>query len=93
VRQAAADALAAGRDVVRTDDLAAIAGMPLGPVAASGPAADRPRTAIAEIDREAVVHALARANNVVSVAARALGLYRTQLYRLMERYGISRGDE
>ena len=93
VRQAAADALAAGRDVVRSDDLAASAGMPLGPAVASEPAAERPRTAIAEIDREAVVHALARANNVVSVAARALGLYRTQLYRLMEKYGISRSEE
>jgi transcriptional regulator with GAF, ATPase, and Fis domain len=40
-----------------------------------------------------VVAALARASNVVSVAARALGLHRTQLYRLMERYGISRSED
>jgi transcriptional regulator with GAF, ATPase, and Fis domain len=46
-----------------------------------------------EIDREAVAAALARASNVVSVAARALGVHRTQLYRLMEKYGISRPDE
>ena len=48
---------------------------------------------LSEIDRDAVVAALARANNVVSVAARALGIYRTQLYRLMEKYGISRTED
>ena len=46
-----------------------------------------------EIDRAAVEAALARAGNVVSVAARALGIHRTQLYRLMEKYGISRDDD
>ncbi|HZJ64469.1 MAG TPA: sigma 54-interacting transcriptional regulator [Kofleriaceae bacterium] len=90
VRQAAGDALAAGRDIVRVEDLAATAGMPLGP---TEPSLDRPKAAAGDIDKDAVVAALARANNVVSVAARSLGLYRTQLYRLMEKYGISRGDD
>ena len=40
-----------------------------------------------------MVAALARANNVVSVAARALGLHRTQLYRLMDKHGIARADD
>ncbi|HEX8110246.1 MAG TPA: sigma 54-interacting transcriptional regulator [Kofleriaceae bacterium] len=100
VRQAAAEALAAGRDVVRVEDLAPTAGMPLMPAASepgtgtgTAPAVERPKGVVGEIDREAVVAALGRANNVVSVAARALGLHRTQLYRLMERYGISRPED
>ena len=96
VRQAAAEALAAGRDVVRVEDLAATAGMPLVSAASdpgAGPGSERPRVVAGEIDREAVAAALARASNVVSVAARALGVHRTQLYRLMEKYGISRPDE
>jgi DNA-binding NtrC family response regulator len=104
VRQAAAEALAAGRDIVRVEDLAATAGMPLVPApsesgtgagagAGAGAGLDRPRVVAGEIDREAVAAALARASNVVSVAARALGVHRTQLYRLMEKYGISRPDE
>jgi transcriptional regulator with GAF, ATPase, and Fis domain len=88
VRQAAGDALAAGRDSVRLDDLAATAGMPM---LAGEP--ERPRPSAGEIDRDAVVAALARAGGVVSVAARALGLHRTQLYRVMEKHGISRGDD
>jgi transcriptional regulator with PAS, ATPase and Fis domain len=91
VRQAANDAIAAGRDIVRLEDLADTAGMPLGAVLGEA-TTERPKAA-GEIDKDAVVAALARANNVVSVAARALGLYRTQLYRLMEKYGISRGDD
>ncbi|MGN6110400.1 MAG: sigma 54-interacting transcriptional regulator [Kofleriaceae bacterium] len=92
VRQAAIDARAAGRDLVRVEDLAATAGLP---VAAPEPASEPPRAATApgELDRDEVIAALARANGVVSVAARALGLHRTQLYRLMERHGIARGDE
>ena len=39
------------------------------------------------------IAALGRANGVVSVAARALGLHRTQLYRLMDKYGIARENE
>ena len=100
VRQAAAEALAAGRDVVRAEDLAAIAGMPLvqaasgsGAGTGAGTGIDRPRVVAGELDRETVVAALARASGVVSVAARALGLHRTQLYRLMERYGISRSED
>jgi len=87
VRQAAGEALAAGRDVVRQDDLAATAGRPLD-AASRETASEFARANPAEIDRDAVVAALARANNVKSVAARALGLHRTQLYRLMLKFGI-----
>jgi len=95
VRQAASDALAAGRDIVRVEDLATTAGMPVTapPPAVAPDAAERPRAVAAELDRDAVVAALARANNVRSVAARALGIHRTQLYRLMEKYGIAPADE
>jgi DNA-binding NtrC family response regulator len=95
VRQAATEALAAGRDVVRVEDLAPTAGMPLTPAgndSGTTTAPERPRV-VGEIDRDTVTAALGRANNVVSVAARSLGLHRTQLYRLMDKYGISRPDD
>jgi transcriptional regulator with PAS, ATPase and Fis domain len=92
IRQAANAALAAGRDRVRIEDLAATAGMPLGPPV-SETAVDRPRTSPGELDKETVMAALVRASHVVSVAARSLGLHRTQLYQLMEQYGIAHGDD
>jgi transcriptional regulator with PAS, ATPase and Fis domain len=72
---------AAGRTLVRAEDLPAEAGMPVG---------DEPMRAGAAIDRDAITAALERANGVVSVAARALGVHRTQLYRLMDKHGIAR---
>jgi transcriptional regulator of acetoin/glycerol metabolism len=93
VRQAANEAIAAGREIVRLEDLAPGAGVRVGP-APGDTAVERPTTARAvEIDKDAVVAALARANHVVSIAARTLGLHRTQLYRLMEEHGIARDDE
>jgi transcriptional regulator with PAS, ATPase and Fis domain len=92
VRQAASEALAAGREVVRAENLATTAGMPLG-AAPGEPSGERPRPTAGEVDKDTVVAALARANQVISVAARALGLHRTELYRLMEKYGIARGDD
>ena len=91
VRRAAGEALAAGRDVVRLEDLPAAAGLPL--EAPGEPASDRTRAAAGELDRDTIAAALARANYVVSVAARALGLHRTQLYRLMDKHGIARADD
>ncbi len=92
VRQAAQKAMATGREIVRADDLAATAGMPLGS-APGEPAVERQRPTIGELDKDTVVAALARANHVKSAAARALGLHRTQLYRLMDKYGIVRDDD
>ncbi|HEY5951709.1 MAG TPA: sigma 54-interacting transcriptional regulator [Kofleriaceae bacterium] len=84
VRRAASVARAAGRKVVRHEDLPAEAGLPI----AEEPAADQ--ASPSGIDKHAVVEALARAGNVVSVAARTLGIHRTQLYRLMDKFGIAR---
>ena len=92
VRQAATDARAANRDTVRVDDLPPMAGQPIG--AAGETAVERPKSvAAAGLDKEATLAALAKANNVVSVAARALGLHRNQLYRLMDKFGIKRDDD
>ncbi len=90
VRQAASTALAGGRDTVRIEDLAATAGMPVGTAAPT--AVERKQPAV-DTSKEAVVAALERANNVVSAAARSLGLHRTQLYRLMEKYGLVARDD
>jgi DNA-binding NtrC family response regulator len=89
VRRAAGVALEAGRDVVRADDLDPIAGKPV--TLTGETAVDRPLP-LAELDKDAVIGALARANGVVSVAARILGMHRTQLYRLMSRHGIARDE-
>ncbi len=89
IRVAAAAARAADRTLVRAEDLPAHAGMPVGDEPA---AASEPRSPAAAVDKDAIVAALDRAGGVVSVAARALGLHRTQLYRLMEKHGISRDD-
>ncbi len=87
VRQAAQQALAANRDVVRPEDLPANAGLAL-----TAEAAPEPTAPVGALDKDAVVAALARANGVLSVAARALGLHRTQLYRLMDKLGIQRDE-
>jgi len=108
VREAAAAALAASRDVVRPEDLPPTAGLPVGAEAGEVPMSTPPsspplsssvgpakaKVAPAEIDREAIEAALAAAGGNVSAAARALGLHRTQLYRLLQRHGLARpGDD
>lgn len=90
VRRAAVAAVAAERDQVRAEDLDPMAGMPAG-AAAGETAVDRP-IAGGEPDKAAVTAALARANGVVSVAARNLGLHRSQLQRLMVKHGIAFDD-
>jgi transcriptional regulator with PAS, ATPase and Fis domain len=89
IEAAAIAARTAERELVRIEDLPPDAGLA---IAASPGAVPRP-SAPAEIPREAVVAALADANGVVSVAARALGLHRTQLYRLLDKYEIARGED
>jgi transcriptional regulator with AAA-type ATPase domain len=60
------------------------------------PAAGEPLTAAANIpgtpDRAAVEQALAVAGGNIAAAARALGLHRTQLYRLLARMGLRADD-
>jgi transcriptional regulator with PAS, ATPase and Fis domain len=65
---------------------AAAAAIQTGAPAAPVPGAPPP----AEISREQVLAALGSAGGNVSAAARSLGLHRTQLYRMMERFGIGR---
>jgi DNA-binding NtrC family response regulator len=43
-----------------------------------------------EVEKAAILQALARSNNNVSRAAAALGLTRASLYRRMEKYGLGR---
>ncbi len=90
VTAAGAAAIATGRAEVRLDDLADDAGqafvgaadLDAAPAAAAAP--------IRELDRDQLVAALAAAGGNVSGAARALGLHRTQLYRLLDRHGLGR---
>jgi transcriptional regulator with PAS, ATPase and Fis domain len=93
IREAAQIALGAKRDVVRAEDIASTAGTPVtadGPPTAPEKAAAKSPQAVpmADLDKATVEAAIARANGVISVAARNLGLHRTQLYRLMEKLGI-----
>jgi transcriptional regulator of acetoin/glycerol metabolism len=90
VRRAAGAALAAGRTIVRFDDLDPRDGL-LAEAATAETAVNRPMPP-PQLDKDAVIAALGRANGVVSVAARNLGLHRTQLRQLMEKHGIARDD-
>ncbi len=89
VQRAASIALGGGRDVVRLEDLDPGAGKSV--TLTGETAVDRPILP-AELDKDTLIKALARANGAVSVAARALGVHRTQLYRLMAKHGIARDD-
>jgi transcriptional regulator with PAS, ATPase and Fis domain len=97
--EAAATARAEHRDVVRPEDLRAGAGLALDAARPARPARRPPRPprpgpplVTPDLDRDAVVAALAAAGNNISAAARALGVHRTQLYRLMQRHGLVRDE-
>ncbi|MBL8623549.1 MAG: sigma 54-interacting transcriptional regulator [Myxococcales bacterium] len=87
VRAAATAALAAGAAEVRLEHLADDAGQGFAAAAPDEPARAAPR----ELDKDALVAAMTTAGGNVSAAARALGLHRTQLYRLLDRHGLARG--
>ena len=75
---------AAAEPIVRAEHLDAHAGQPVdAPVA---PAAIKP----ADITRDQLVAAIAQHGQNLSAVARALGLHRSQLYRLLDQYGITR---
>jgi transcriptional regulator of acetoin/glycerol metabolism len=94
VATAAVAARAAEREVVRPEDLPAAAGTRIeeevtarvdtAPAAVPITPAPPP-----EIDRATVAAALAAAGGNISAAARQLGLHRTQLRRLMQRFGLA----
>lgn len=83
-RRAAREATPSGTRSLRAEHLDAEAGLPLeGPTeaAAASPAPAAP-------DRATLEATLAAHGGNVSAAARALGLHRTQVYRLMQRWGL-----
>ncbi|WNG62075.1 helix-turn-helix domain-containing protein [Archangium gephyra] len=83
-RRAAREATASGTRSLRAEHLDTEAGLPLeGPTeaAAASPAPAAP-------DRATLEATLAAHGGNVSAVARALGLHRTQVYRLMQRWGL-----
>jgi len=101
-RTAAGEALGQGGQRVELQHLSARAGMAIQklpvPVSAPGcalqwhPPIQRPK---APSERDRLAEALRTANGNISAAARALGLHRTQLTRLMEKHGViaNRGEQ
>jgi DNA-binding NtrC family response regulator len=83
ISAAAQAAIDAGSPQVKAEHLSPTAGVGFGPP--SAPAAPE---AAGPPDREAIEAALRKAGGNVSSAARALGPHRTQLRRLLSRYGI-----
>jgi transcriptional regulator of acetoin/glycerol metabolism len=84
-RRAAREALASGNRSLRAEHLDAEAGQALeGPSEPSAPSSASPPP-----DRATLESTLAAHGGNVSAAARALGLHRTQVYRLMQRWGLS----
>jgi transcriptional regulator with GAF, ATPase, and Fis domain len=100
VHHAAARALADGSEKVRLEHISPNAGLGFGaaPVAAAAPPdAEQPpqsppkRSYVrrGSLTREEIEEALVAAGGNVAVAARGLGLHRSQLYREMERWSLS----
>jgi transcriptional regulator with GAF, ATPase, and Fis domain len=87
MRRAADSAHAARCEQVRAEHLDADAGQPL-----DAPPADRngapPARTGAEPTRDEIEAALAEHKGNMAATARALGLHRTQLYRLVQRHGL-----
>ncbi|APR88404.1 two component, sigma54 specific, transcriptional regulator, Fis family protein [Minicystis rosea] len=81
-RQAAEAAMAQGDAIVRADHLE------LAESRAAEPAEDEGEHAPAVVDAEAIEAALRAQGGSVTAAARALGVNRTHLYRLMKRLGV-----
>jgi hypothetical protein len=84
IRSAAAQARAEGCELVTPEHLSETAGRTPPAESADG------RTVVPDTSRRGVEEALATTGGNVAAAARALGLHRNQLYRLMERHGIER---
>ena len=93
VRAAAQAAVASQRDIVRVEDLEPAAGLTAGALAAETAVERRKDAPPADFDKAAVEAALVKANSVIHLAARILGIHRSQLYQLMDRHGIVFTDE
>jgi transcriptional regulator of acetoin/glycerol metabolism len=80
VRRAAASALAKGSDLLRSEDLASMAGKPIPRSHPPEPASDFPNDEFAA--------ALAEARGNVVLAARNLGVHRNKVRRWLERHQV-----
>ena len=78
--------------LLETTDVLQVNNLPpqLSPIVASGtdPAAPAAVLPLAEVERQALVHALEVSTNNIAEAARALGLNRATLYRKLKKYGL-----
>jgi DNA-binding NtrC family response regulator len=90
IRGAAMRAIGDRRDQVKDDDLAADAGLPEG-AAAAETAVER-KTQTGDLDKASLEATLARANGVLTVAARMLGMHRSQLIKLLDEHGIAHDE-
>jgi len=94
VRYAAVQAQAEGADRVRVEHLSPTAGRPFDASAEEAPAQKRKGRAYVRwseaVDRERIEQALKAHGGNVALAARALGMQRTQMYREMQRWSIPR---
>ncbi len=96
-KKAAASATTDGGAVLRAEHLPAHAGRqveaaPLRSTRSPPPSAP-PVEGAPDPERDAIVAALQAAGNNVSAAAKALGMHRTQLYRVMKRLGLFTSDD
>ena len=78
--------------LLETTDVLQVNNLPpqLSPIVGSGSDRQAPTVVLplAEVERQALVHALEASGNNVSEAARALGLNRATLYRKLKKYGL-----
>lgn len=89
IRVASLRAIGERRDQVRPEDLAHDAGLPYG-AAAAETAVERKGSG--DLGKATLEAALVRANGVLAIAARALGIHRTQLIKLLDEHGIAHGE-
>ncbi|MBA2544322.1 MAG: sigma 54-interacting transcriptional regulator, partial [Deltaproteobacteria bacterium] len=86
LRNAATRAIADDRDIVKADDMLDTAGLP--PGATSAETAVERKGGQGDLGRGNLIAAMTRANNVLTAAARALGIHRSQLVKLLEEHAI-----
>ncbi len=91
VRHAATRAINDQREVVRPEDLLDTAGLPPGASSAET-AVERKTTSQPNLAPTSLAGAMTRANGSLAVAARNLGIHRTQLAKLLEENAIAYED-
>jgi DNA-binding NtrC family response regulator len=81
VRRAVAAALAKKANLLRSEDLAAKAGLPI-------PRSEPPRAASSEFPNDEIAAALTQSEGNVVLAAKNLGVHRNKVRRWLERYQV-----